>query len=1157
MVVIDTEYQLEDRYGFDRERAYLSGVQALVRLPLVQHQRDAAAGLHTAGFISGYRGSPLGTVDLALWREATRLAAAGIHFEPGLNEDLAATAVWGSQQAGLLEGATHDGVFAMWYGKGPGVDRSCDALKHGNFAGSAPLGGVLVVAGDDHGAKSSSLAHQSEHALVHCGIPVLFPSDVQDVLDLGIHGWAMSRYAGCWVGMKAVTDVVETAQSVDVTTGRVRVHLPDDDLPPRHIGYAMPALPVEERALTTRLRAAQRYAEVNSLDRVRFGSPRPRLGIVTAGKAYGDVLQALQLLGIDEREALDARVAVYKVAMTWPLEPVRLRRFAEPLESLLVVEEKRPLLEDQVARLLYASPRPPALAGKHDVDGAPLLPEVGELDPSVVADAVARWMGRAAPARRTIIPLSTGAPTRTPAFCAGCPHNSSTVVPEGSVAHGGIGCHGMAAFMPERKTLAYTHMGGEGANWIGHRPFTTTKHIFQNLGDGTYTHSGSLAIRAAVAAGVDITYKILVNGAVAMTGGQPLEGHAALDGPEIVAGICRQLLAEGVSEVVVVTDAPDRHRRRLPSEVALHHRDDLDAVQRRLRDVSGVTAIVYDQVCAAEARRLRKRGRLPDRGRRVVINQDVCEGCGDCSVQSNCIAIEPVETPLGRKRRIDQDGCNEDESCLRGYCPSFAVLSGATRRTPEARTVDLDDLVAELPAAPVAPTDRPWSLLITGIGGTGVVTVGALIGVAAHLEGRACSVLDVTGLAQKNGPVASHVRVADDARLLGGSRIPAGGADAIVGCDIVVTAAPDMLGKARRGVTRAIVNREVAPTAEFATNPDLDLSSQAMEQAIARATGNELEAVAASTLARRLLGDAVTTNVVMLGVAAQRGLVPVSVAALEQAIALNGAKVDLNLRAFRLGRALGHDRRAVEVRAGLARADGMDGSSSEAAAGEEPTLDEVVEGRAALVQQWGGRRPARRYRALVARVAAAEEATSGATGPLTLAVARTYAKLIAYKDEYEVARLWTDPAFRRQLDEEFEPGYRIHLNLAPQRFFPADPQTGRIKKVTFGPWLLPAMRILALGRRVRGTPVDLFGRTPHRRRERELVRAYEALVDEVLSGLDAERLELAGQLLSISEQIRGYGLVKDESIERVKAEEAAVLQRWRGIQARGTDLEVS
>jgi indolepyruvate ferredoxin oxidoreductase len=1138
---MDTAYELDDRYRLDRDRAYLSGVQALVRLPLVQHERDRAAGLHTGGFISGYRGSPLGTVDLALWQAADRLKAADIHFEPGLNEDLAATAVWGSQQAGLLAGATHDGVFGLWYGKGPGVDRSCDALKHGNFAGSAPLGGVLAVAGDDHGAKSSSLAHQSEHAFIHCGIPVLYPSDVQDVLDLGLHGWALSRYAGCWTGMKAVTDVVETSQSVDVTLDRVRVLVPDDALPDRHIAYAMPPLPVENRALTTRLRAAQRYVEVNHLDRVRFGSPRPRVGIVTAGKAYGDVLQALQALGVDDEEADRLRLAVYKVAMTWPLEPVQLRAFAAPLESLLIVEEKRPVLEDQIARILYDLDRRPVLAGKHDEAGHSLLPEVGELDPTLAAEAIGRWLDRPIPARRTIIPLTgpTG-PTRAAAFCAGCPHNTSTVVPEGSFAHGGIGCHGMAAFMPDRRTLGYTHMGGEGANWIGHRPFTTTRHIFQNLGDGTYTHSGSLAIRASVAAGVDITYKILVNGAVAMTGGQPLEGHAALDGPEIVRSMCAQLLSEGVREVAVVTDAPATHRD-LRGGVRVHHRDELDSVQRRLRDVPGVTALVYDQVCAAEARRLRKRGRLADPARRIVINEEVCEGCGDCSVQSNCIAIEPVETALGRKRQINQDACNKDDSCLRGYCPSFAVVTNATRRRPEAATVDIDDLLEDLPPAPVAPTERPWNLLITGIGGTGVVTVGALVGVAAHLEGLACAVLDVTGLAQKNGPVASHIRVAADARSLGGSRIPRGGADAIVGCDIVVTAAPDMLGKAAPGRTRAIVNRDVAPTAEFATNPDLDLSSAAMEHAITAATGDgAADYVAASALTRGLLGDTVTMNVFLLGMAAQRGLLPVSVEALERAIDLNGTKVELNRRSFRLGRAAGHDLASVER-----RAEGTDDRGDEP---DDPaTLDEVVAHRAALVRAWGGKTVERRYRAVVDRAGAAEAAITGTGSPgdLSLAVARTYAKLLAYKDEYEVARLWSDRTFRRALDKEFEPGYRVHLNLAPQRFFPVDATTGRAKKVTFGPWMMHGMRLLARGRVIRGTPLDVFGRTSHRRRERALVKDYEALVDEVLATLDGPRLSQAVELLALPEQIRGYGLVKDASIAEVAAAQSDLLARWR------------
>jgi len=840
--LFDADYELEHRYTRQDGRVVLSGVQALVRLPMLQRQRDRAAGLHTAGFISGYRGSPLGTYDMALWQAQDLLRANDIHFEPGVNEDLAATAVWGTQQVVLQPNPKVAGVFAIWYGKGPGVDRSTDPIKHGNYLGTARHGGVLALCGDDPSAKSSSIAHQSEQALIHCGIPVLNPANVQEYLDLGLAGFALSRFSGCWVGMKCLTDTVDSAASVEVGTSRVQLVEPAFGFPEQdhHITFNNLPLRIEAQLYQVKLPAAQAFVRANGLDRVVLDAPRPRLGIVTAGKAYLDVRQALDELGLDEARCAELGLCLYKVAMTWPLEPEGAQAFCRNLEEVLVVEEKRPLLEDQLARLLYNFTKRPRLAGKRDTAGQPLLPSEGELSPALVSTALRSWLARCLPQAKLRPPRERPAvapPTkllRLPAFCSGCPHNTSTMLPEGSIAMGGIGCHGMATWMEGRRTFGATQMGGEGANWIGQAPFVALPHIFQNLGDGTYFHSGLLAVRAAVAAGVNVTYKILVNGAVAMTGGQPIEGEP-MEGEITCPQIAHQLAAEGVQRIAVVSNEPAKYPRgAFPKGVTIHHRDGLDAVQRLLRETPGATALIYDQTCAAEARRLRRRGAFPDPDERIVIHEEVCEGCGDCSVQSNCISIEPVETPLGRKRRINQSSCNKDYSCVKGYCPSFVSVKGGRlrRAAPAAAETAGDAAFQGLPLPPRADSTRPYNVLLAGIGGSGVVTVGAILHMAAHLEGRGCSELDVTGLAQKNGAVSCHVRVADDPGALHATRIGDGAADLVLGCDIVVTTNHEHLPKLAAGRSTAVVNTHVAPTSDFASHADLDLRPDAMEEAI-------------------------------------------------------------------------------------------------------------------------------------------------------------------------------------------------------------------------------------------------------------------------------------------------------------------------------------
>jgi len=1151
---LDAGYELDHRYTRASGRVFLTGVQALVRLPLLQRERDAAAGLNTAGFISGYRGSPLGTYDMALWEARAHLERADVLFQPGVNEDLAATAVWGTQQAMVQPGPKKDGVFAIWYGKGPGVDRSLDPIKHGNYMGTAKHGGVLALCGDDPGAKSSSIAHQSEQAMIHAGIPVLNPASVQEYLDFGLLGWAMSRFAGCWVALKCLTDTVDSGASVEVGPERVRIVTPEFAFPARDHHITMNNVPLEiERAVyQVKLPAAQAFARANRIDRVALDAPQRRFGIVTAGKAYLDVRQALDELGLDEAECAALGLCIYKVGMTWPLEPSGAREFCAGLEDVLVVEEKRPIVEEQLARVLYNEARRPRLSGKRDETGAPLVPNEGELAPSAVAAVIRGWLARRAPEHAALLRAATAsvpvappsALMRLPSFCSGCPHNTSTVVPEGSIALGGIGCHGMAVWLPERRTFGATHMGGEGANWIGTAPFTSLPHVFQNLGDGTYFHSGLLAIRACVAANVNITYKVLVNGAVAMTGGQPIEGEP-LEGEVTCPEIARQLVAEGVKRVVVVTDDVAKFGEgAFPLGVALHDRSELLAVQKQLREIPGVTAIVYDQTCAAEARRLRRQGKLDDPDRRIVINELVCEGCGDCSVQSNCISIEPLETEFGRKRKINQSSCNKDYSCVRGYCPSFVSVTGGTLRKAETKQAGFDEteLFGALPEPALPSLDAPCNVLLTGIGGTGVVTVGAILAMAAHLEGRGASELDVTGLAQKNGAVASHVRIAKTPDAIHATRIGSGAADLAIGCDVVVMTSFENLPKLSPRTT-AIVNTHVQPTAEFATNANLDLSADAMLAAVRSACGDaNTLAVNANELALALLGDAIASNMLLLGYAWQRGKLPVSGAALDRAIVLNGRGVAMNRRAFAWGRLLAHDAAAVRRAAKpLLR---------EATALADASVETLVARRVEFLTAYQGASYAERYRDFVARVAEREQQVIRGHDALAKAAARYYFKLLAYKDEYEVARLYSDGSFAAQVAREFEGDYALALHLSPQ-FLPAflaprDLESGRVKKWRIPMRLMqPAFQAMAALRFLRGTPLDPFGWTKHRRAERAEIARYEATIGELLDALTRENLPLAIELASLPEQVRGFDTVKERHLEAARHKEAELLEAFR------------
>ncbi len=1147
---------LEDKYRLTHGRVFLTGMQALARLPMLQHASDRAAGLHTAGYISGYRGSPLGGLDTALHAAGPLLKAQDISFQPGVNEDLAATAIWGTQQLHLFPQPKFDGIFSMWYGKGPGVDRCGDVFKHANHAGTAKHGGVLLIAGDDPSARSSAVAHQSEHMFSACGIPVLAPADLQEYLDYGLHGWAMSRYSGCWVALKITSDTAESSATVELDAGRPQIIIPDDfRLPPDgvHIRWPDPPLAQEHRLQEFKVYAAIAYARANRLNRIIFDSPRPRLGIIACGRAYLDVRQALDDLGIDQAYAADIGLRLFKVGMPWPLEAESVRQFAAGLEEILVVEEKRQIIEYQLKEMLYnwREDVRPRVVGKYDESGewphpagSWLLPPIAELTPAIVARAIAGRIARFHTSPRignhlAFLDQQAGALARpkttllrTPYFCPGCPHNQSTKVPAGSCALGGVGCHLMAVGM-SRSTLTISQMGGEGAAWLGVAGHSGTQHVFANLGDGTYFHSGLLAIRAAVAGGINITYKLLFNDAVAMTGGQ------ALDGTLTVPQLTRQLAAEDVRHIVVMSDEPEKYAgvSDFAPGIMIRHRDELEATQRELRQTPGVTALIYDQTCAAEKRRRRKRGRFPDPAVRVFINEMVCEGCGDCSIKSNCLAVIPLETEFGRKRAIDQHACNKDYSCVAGFCPSIVTVHGGTVR--RGRAVAAAAGFTDLPEPPRAALTEPCGILVAGTGGTGVVTIGALLGMAAHLEGKGVTVLDMTGLAQKGGAVMSHVRIAAQQSQLHSTRISTGEATLLLGCDIVVAVSNEALARTAAGVTQAIVNSAQAITGAFVQNPDLGFPLDAMQQSIVDAVGAAAASfIDAGRLATGLMGNAMATNIFMLGYAFQRGLVPLSSEALLRAIELNGAGVEDNRRAFGWGRRTALDPGAVEALLTAAEAGGETRRLS-------VTLDEIIERRRDYLTAYQDAAYARRYVALVERVRRHEaaQADNAPETPLTQAVARNYFKLLAAKDEYEVARLFVDPAFRQALAAGFEGDYRLnfHMTLPWSRGAGAGDEP---PKTRFGAWLMPALKLLAGLKFLRGTLFDPFARSAERRQEQQLVADYEAGIELLLQQTDRSRIAAAIELASLPQDIRGYGPVKHRSMVKAGARQAQLLAEF-------------
>ncbi|MBB5210217.1 indolepyruvate ferredoxin oxidoreductase family protein [Microbulbifer hydrolyticus] len=1146
----DREYSLKAAFTRDAGRVFLTGIDALVRLPLMQKQLDEQAGLNTAGFISGYRGSPLGGYDQALWRHKKLLAERDIHFEPGINEDLGATNIWGTQLLDhYRQQATRDGVFSIWYGKGHGVDRSADVFRQANIQGTSRLGGVLALCGDDHTAESSMFSHNTDQIFESVMMPLLFPATIDEYLTLGVAGIALSRFSGLWVGFKTITETVESGASI-VVPSLPNFVLPESFPVPAHglnydphLNWPAERMEYERRMLEERLPAAKAFAYANKLDKTIVDAPQKRFGIVTVGKAHGDLLEALKLLELTEQDLLEAGISIHKVAMSWPLEPRGMSEFAHGMERILVVEEKRPLVEDQMKNLFYgwADNDRPRVVGKKDLEGNDLLPAIWGFGPDQVAKAIARWLADTELATR-LIPLAEklgsgtlqkaqGLLAREPIFCAGCPHNSSTKLPEGSTGSAGIGCHIMALGKGLR-TDTYSHMGGEGAHWVGLHRFSSDKHIFQNMGDGTYNHSGLLAIRQAVASKINITYKILLNDAVAMTGGQPADGEVT------VPTLSRQLLAEGVGEVCLVSENPEHwqsRRNQLPKEIKIFHRDELDDVQRKLRDTSGVTAIIYEQVCAAEKRRRRKKGQMVDPARRLLINHRVCEGCGDCSVQSSCIAVEPLETEYGRKRQVNQSSCNKDMRCADGFCPSFVSVEGGELKKPALKSLaeSIDEASRGLADAPKPQLDQPLSILVAGIGGSGVLTVAALLGMAAHLEEKGSTTLYFTGLSQKNGAVVAHVKVGNRPQDITTARIRDGAADLLLGCDMVTAAAQRT--KFAAGEMKALVNTAEVPVAAFVRNNELAFPAGETAQSIESVAG-EYFALDANRYAEALFGDTVAANLMMMGYACQQGLLPVSQSAIERAVELNGVAVENNLRAFRAGRLLVENPRAIDQLLSPAQVVKL--------VEPQETTEQLVARLATELTEYQSAAYARRFTSAIEALKSSERRLSTAGDKLTRAAALSLFKAMAYKDEYEVARLYSGDAFQRQLRETFSGDYKLKFLMAPPLFARPD-ASGKIRKIALGPWLAKVLPVLARGKVLRGTPLDVFGYTAERRRERKWAREVQQSVLDVAKSLGSGNIDLAEELLALPQQVRGYGHVRAAKFDGIHSRWNALRERFQ------------
>ncbi|UWQ51406.1 indolepyruvate ferredoxin oxidoreductase family protein [Leisingera caerulea] len=1124
---------LNDKYDLTKSPVLLNGTQALVRLMLMQKQRDTAAGLNTAGLVTGYRGSPLGAVDLQMSRAEKHLKAADVTFQYGLNEDLAVTALWGAQQAEVRGEGKYDGVFGLWYGKGPGVDRSGDALRHANMAGTSKHGGVLLAMGDDHTGESSTVLHQSEWSLLDCYLPIVSPAGVQEILDYGIYGYALSRFSGLWVGLKTMKDTIEVTSVVDARPDRMQLVTPKFDMPADGLNIRLDddRFRQENRIIDYKRFAAEAFSHANKMDKRVWGKPGAKIGFVAAGKNWLDLVHALKLLNIDENMADRLGITTYKVGQTWPMDMKGFNTWAEGLDLIVVVEEKRKLIEIQIKEAIFDNRQGRRVYGWYKGGAGTmhrdeLFPTRYALDPIMIAEKLGNILieeGRDTEALRAGLDSLAEArradnaeeiATRLPYFCSGCPHNSSTKLPDGSRAYAGIGCHFMVQWM-DRETTGFTHMGGEGVNWVGEAPFSKRKHVFQNLGDGTYNHSGVQAIRAALAEGTNITYKILYNDAVAMTGGQQAEGGLTAQ------QIAHELKAMGVKTIAVVYDEKeDVDASLFPAGMRMHERAEMMKIQREFEQIEGVSAIIYIQTCAAEKRRRRKRGQFPDPDQRVFINSDVCEGCGDCGVQSNCVSIVPKDTELGRKRAIDQSSCNKDFSCVNGFCPSFVTVEGAKIRKEATADIDLPHLPKpELPAI-----DGTHNVVITGVGGTGVVTIGAVLAQAAQIDGKGAGLMEMAGLAQKGGAVHIHCRIANNPEDISAIRVATGEAHALIGGDLVVSAGAKTLGLTTSGQTGAVVNSHEIITGDFTRNTEFAIPTDRLEVALQARLRERLDLFDASELARVTMGDSIFSNMMVFGGAWQKGLVPVSHEAIEQAIEMNGAAVERNKRAFDIGRwAVLHPEDAARL-------------IQPKVVKKPKTLDEKIAFRADHLVAYQGKGLAKRYAKLL----------DGISDPaLKEAVAKGYHKLLSYKDEYEVARLLLDS--RAKAEAEFEGDLKLSYHLAPPMLGGTDPN-GRPQKRKFGAGMERGFRILAKLKSLRGTPLDIFGYTEERKMERALIKQYEADMQEWLPKAAPEILEPLIALAELPLQIRGFGPVKlaNEQKAAKRREELLAALRQRG-----------
>jgi indolepyruvate ferredoxin oxidoreductase len=1153
-MAIASDFSLDDKYKREQGAVILSGAQALVRVTFDQHRADKRRGLNTATLVSGYPGSPLGGLGTMFQANGPLLAEHHVRIIPGVNEDLGATTIFGSQLTSLYPSPKYDGVLGMWYGKGPGVDRTGDIFKHANIAGIGPNGGVLAVAGDDPTAKSSTIASHSESAFYDALIPVLYPGNVQEILDFGRYGFELSRYSGLWVGLKVATNVADEVSCVYVSPDRVAITDPGftyNGAPWRPTQNPLLVAPftleLEREVYYGRLEAAKAFARANGLNRITVSTPEAWLGIAAAGKTYYDVREALHSLGLDDEALARNGIRMLKVGMLFPLESGIVREFAEGLDELLVVEEKRGLLELFIRDALYNLPKHPRVIGKHDEQERPLVPAQAELDADALAGILAARLAPRVPLasmlERTSLlqtlharPAPTIAAPRQAYFCSGCPHNRSTVVPEGSIAGGGIGCHGMVLTM-DRHTIGITHMGGEGAQWVGIAPFSGMPHMFQNLGDGTLFHSGTLAIRQAVSAGTNITYKILYNSTIAMTGGQDSAG--AVPVPELT----RELEAEGVRRIYVLTDEPDKYgsHARWANGVTVWHRDRLDEAQRLLRDTPGVTALIYDQRCAAEKRRMRKRGKLPDPAMRVVINEAVCEGCGDCGVKSNCLSVHPVETEYGRKTQIHQSSCNKDYSCILGDCPSFLTMVPLGEPKKKERRRHVVDV--ELPE-PARRVGNPCNLYMTGIGGTGVVTVNQVVATAALLDGKYARGLDQTGLSQKGGPVLSHLKISDSPHDVS-NKVAAGEADCYLGFDVLVAAQAQNLERAHPERTIAVISTSKVPTGKMVASPDVHFpDAEALYAAIDGVTREDANVYLDTLgLAEGLFNDHMAANMIVLGAAYQTGAIPISGSAIEQAIRLNGVAVDMNINAFRTGRQYVIDPASVKnmsaTRPSTAAAPASLSETAKAlidTTGATGELRRLLAIRVPELIAYQNKRYARTYVDYVARVLEAENRRVPGETRLSEAVARYLFKLMAYKDEYEVARLHVNANLHEKLAEQYPDGVKLRYHVQPT-FLRA---LGLKNKLSLGAWFNPVFRLLAAGRRLRGTPLDLFGYSEVRRVERALIDEYRSLVDRSLANLRRDNYEHAVQLANLPDLIRGYEAVKLRNVERFRDQAKAL-----------------